>query len=289
MSEIMEQPTPVVDSSPAPISGGAANEPIASGESTEIGGEGLQTQQPAQIEEEELDLDGLKFKVPKEAKDAFLRHSDYTQKTQAVAEERRTLEAERQQFQQNVQTQQQFIQEYARVTAIDDRLQQLMGVNWQQLNAQNPQAAQALHLEFTQLQTQRGQLVGQLTARQTQIQQAQQREVAKRVADAEAILKREIKDWSPEKDRQLAVYVAQNGLDPRLIGQMAVQAPALVIALNKAMQHDQLMKAQAKPPTPPAAGTRVGGSAASHTKPLSEVTDPAEWQKRRNERKGRNR
>lgn len=288
MSDFLEQPAPA-DSSPAPNSGGAAPEPIASGDFSDASGDGLQSQQPAPIEEEELDLDGLKFKVPKSAKDAFLRHSDYTQKTQAVAEERRTLEFARQEFQQNVQTQQQFMQEYARVTAIDDRLQQLMQVNLQQLNAQNPQAANALHMEFTQLQTARGQLMNHLTQRQAQMQQAQQREIAKRAADAEATLKREIKDWSPERDRQLAVYVQQLGMDPRVVGQMAMQHPGIVVALDKAMRMDQARASAQTKPTPPAAGTRVGGTAASHTKPLGDVTDPAEWQQRRNQRKGRNR
>jgi hypothetical protein len=158
------------------------------------------------------------------------------------------------------------MQEYARVTAIDDRLQQLMGVNWQQLNAQNPQQAQALHLEFTQLQTARGQLVGNLTARQTQMREAQQREIAKRASDAEAILKREIKDWSPEKDRQLAAYTAQIGLDPQFVGQVGLQAPQLFVVLSKAQQFDQLMKDRTKAPTPPAPGTRVGGANASTRK-----------------------
>jgi hypothetical protein len=293
MSDFLEQPggdnTPP-DSAGAASSGSAIHEPSPNTlEALSAEGDELQTQQPVVFEEEEIEHEGKKFKIPKELKDAFMLRGDYTQKTQAVAETRRELETQRQEFQQNVQTQQQFMQEYARVTAIDDRLQQLMGVNWQQLNAQNPQQAQALHLEFTQLQTARGQLVGNLTARQTQMREAQQREIAKRASDAEAILKREIKDWSPEKDRQLAAYTAQIGLDPQFMGQVGLQAPQLFVVLSKAQQFDQLMKDRTKAPTPPAPGTRVGGANASTAKPLGDVTDPAEWQKRREARKGRNR
>jgi hypothetical protein len=51
-------------------------------------------------EEEEVELDDLKLKVPKDQaqklKDAFLRQADYTRKTQEVAELRKAVEAERQ-------------------------------------------------------------------------------------------------------------------------------------------------------------------------------------------------
>lgn len=40
-------------------------------------------------DEEEVDLDGEMVKVPKKIADAILRQKDYTQKTQAVAEEKR--------------------------------------------------------------------------------------------------------------------------------------------------------------------------------------------------------
>src|SRR5688572_20265217 len=50
-------------------------------------------------EEAELEYEGRKFKVPKEAADevksALMRHADYTRKTQEVAEHRRAVEAER--------------------------------------------------------------------------------------------------------------------------------------------------------------------------------------------------
>lgn len=289
MPDFLEQPAGSADSGGAETSGSATPETqVTDAGSTELD-TGLPEGQQTQIEEEELDLDGLKFKVPKAAKDYFLRHGDYTQKTQEVAEIRRSLEAREQEFQQRVQMQQQFMGEAARMTAIDDRLQQFSQVNWLQLHADNPQQAQALQAEYMQLQAARGQLVGSLTQRQTQMREAQQREIAKRVSQAEAILKREIKDWSPAKDRELAAYAQSVGIDPRVVGEIALQAPGVMVALYESMQLRQIRKDAAKAPPPPPPGTRVGGTKGSGTKPLGEVTDPAEWQARRNERKGRNR
>ena len=54
--------------------------------------------EPIEVEEEaeEVDFEGKKYLVAKELKDALLRQSDYTRKTQEVAETRKQIEAERQ-------------------------------------------------------------------------------------------------------------------------------------------------------------------------------------------------
>lgn len=46
----------------------------------------------------EIDLDGKKYKVAAELRDAFLRQSDYTRKTQAVAAEREQIQSVRQEL-----------------------------------------------------------------------------------------------------------------------------------------------------------------------------------------------
>ena len=54
--------------------------------------------QPVESDDEEIEHDGAKYKVPKPPKEAFLRQADYTTKTQTLAEERRSFEAAQQQF-----------------------------------------------------------------------------------------------------------------------------------------------------------------------------------------------
>src|SRR3990167_6068838 len=91
---------------------------------------------PVAEEDEEIEHDGEKFKVPKKLKDAFLRQADYTRKTQEVSETKRQLEArenelkqhfEQRQAQIQAQTefQQKHIEDVAKVVSIDQRLKQL--------------------------------------------------------------------------------------------------------------------------------------------------------------------
>jgi hypothetical protein len=52
---------------------------------------------------DEIEYEGKKHRVPKELKDAFMRNADYTQKTQQVAEARKTVESSWREAQQTAQ------------------------------------------------------------------------------------------------------------------------------------------------------------------------------------------
>jgi hypothetical protein len=252
------------------------------------------TADPNQLTQEEIDeieeeLEGVKLKGKKdkieEIKSGRLMQADYTRKTQEVADQKRAFESERQQFQQSVQIQQQFLTEIARVTAIDDRLSQFGHLDWQTLNAQDPQRAQALLIEFNQLQAQRGQLVGSLTQKQQQQALQQQQETARRLQEGRAVLERDIKGWGPQLAQKLTEYGMSVGIPSQVLAN--VTDPAFIKLLHKAYVGDQLEKQRLKPPELPKPAGRVSGGSASNAKPLSEITDPREWAQKRNERKGR--
>ena len=244
-------------------------------------------------DEAEEELEGVKLKGKKELlerlKSERLMHGDYTRKTQTLAQDRETLKAEREGFQQQTQLQQQLIREVAQVTALDERLAQFQKLDWNAVIAQDAAQAQRLQIEFSQLQAARGQLVGSLTQKQQQMQFMQQQEIAKRTNEAQAFLMREFKDWSPEKDRQLEAYARSEGIDTRALGGFLLHNPAIAKALDKAMKWDLAAKKRAERPVPapaPKPISRVGGVAASNTKAPSDMT-PTEYAKWRQERKKR--
>jgi hypothetical protein len=253
-------------------------------------------QELTEPEDAELEYEGKKFKVPKdlepELKNALMRHGDYTRKTQEVAEQRKAIQEARTQFEQTAQLHQALISDIGRVQSIDERLQQFQQLNWQQLNAQDPQRAQALLIEFNQLQATRGQMVGSLTQKQQQMQSLRQQEIAKRTDEARAFLMREFKDWSPEKDRALEAYAQREGLDTQALSQFLIANPQIARVLDKAAKWDNSLKQRAaakrnqEPPPKPV--TRVTGAAASNTKLPSEMT-PEEYAAARLERKQKRR
>lgn len=252
-------------------------------------GEQQELQTPEEIEEE---LEGIKLRGSKEAVEKLkaerLMQADYTRKTQGVADDRKSLEAERAQFQEAAKNHQQYIREVAQVVAVDERLAQFAQVNWDALTNHDPVQALKLHTEFTQLQARRGQLMGSLTQKQQAQQQEQQRSHAKQLMEARQVLERDIKGWSPELAGKLMEYGSTQGFSAQELNN--VTQPAMVKALHKAYLYDQLQKQRAAKPaaTPAPPVTRVGGGAAASTKPLSEVSD-AEFVRRRREYISKNR
>lgn len=144
---------------------------------------------------EELDLDGLKFKVPKAAKDAFLRQADYTRKTQEVAEERKALQAERASVYQASAAE---LQARAQIVALDQSIANYQRTDWDAWENDDPFEAQKGWRQFQTLQQQRGNLAGQLSQHVQQRTIEQQRETAKAIDEGRAVLAREIKGWSED-------------------------------------------------------------------------------------------
>lgn len=289
MSLDLEQPTPELDSIPS--ANEKPNPPEPNDDNLD---ESLLAQQdePEEVEDE---LEGVKLRGKKELlekiKSERLMQADYTRKTQEVAEQRRAIEAERQQFQETAKSHQEHIREVGRLMAVDDRLQQFQQVNWQQLNQEDPVRAQALLIEFNQLQAARGQLANSLAQREQQRQLASQQDSAKRANEAEQIVMREVKDWGAEKLAKFVDAGQKAGIQPDGMRQLLIQYPQAARFLNKALMYDQLLaqrmqKPKAEPPKP---ATRIGGGSAANTKPLSDVTDPREWAERRRQWKSQGR
>lgn len=286
MVDDLEQPGAPLDSVPAPNAG--------TSEPTDIESEdGLPEGQHPDPDEIEDELEGVKLRGKKELleklKSERLMQADYTRKTQEVAEQRRTIEREREQVQQTAQTHQQNLRDYARLVSVDERLEQFQQLNWQQVNADDPQRAQALLIEFNQLQSLRGQLANSLTQRQQQQALQTQQDTARRLQEGQAVLTRDIKGWSPQMAKELADFAVSSGVPEQLVS--SISDPAVIKLLHKANLFDKLEKQKtAKPAVAlPKPVTRVGGASAANTKPLGEVTDPREWAERRRQRKVNNR
>lgn len=241
---------------------------------------------PPEDDSEEIDYEGEKLKIPKKLKDAFLRQQDYTRKTQEVAEQRRSIESEREQLQQFRQFQQENVREIAQLHGLDERMAWL-AQNMRAIAAQDPAKGQEALMEFTQLQAARGQLAGSLAQKNQQMQLAAQSMASKRANEAEAVVMREVKGWSPTKYQELQDFARSNGVEPETLRQLFINAPQVAKVFDEAMRHRQSLEkraaARAKPEPPPKPVTRVGGAAASNTKTPSEMS-PAEWAAWRRER-----
>jgi hypothetical protein len=236
-------------------------------------------------EDEEIEIGGKKVAMPKsiaaEIKAGTMRNADYTQKTQAVAEERRAVEAERARVREEAQQNQQYMKEVARVHALDDQLEQFKALDWNKLSDEDPVSAQKLHFQYQALQQQRQQAAEAVAQKQHEHALNEQQATAKQIQEAEAYVQREIPGWSPDRAKALNEFAGSVGLTvDQNLAKVLVQHPALFKVIDQAEKFAQLVKKQtAKPQTPaapPAPVTRVGAARASAKPDPSKMSD-ADW------------
>ena len=241
---------------------------------------------------EEIEYEGAQHKVPKQLKDAIMRHADYTRKTQEVAEQRKALEAKAQAIEQQAEIANASIEERAALIAVNHRLQQFQQVDWNDLNATDPLTAQKLWFERTQLveaqgalQTKLSQKEQEKTREKEQKASEAQQSTAKQIRECFDVVAREIKGWSPEMGKALTKTGIDLGFSDEELSK--VHDPRFVKLLHKAHIAEQLLKKQVSPPPKPAPKPlpQVGGSSAPVKKAPSDMTmdEYAKW--RRSQRK----
>lgn len=102
---------------------------------------------------EEVERNGKKYRIPKELAPELLMQSDYTRKTQEVAEQRQAIEQARQQYEAEIQFREATWQETAKLANIEERLNLYQNADWRRWHFEKPQEAAAAQAEFMSLQS----------------------------------------------------------------------------------------------------------------------------------------
>jgi len=172
---------------------------------------------------------------------------DYTQKTQQVAEQRKELEvyaesikAQEQAFHEQMQLNNVLIEDVAKITSLDQQLNQYANVNWNQLSDNDFVEAQKLFFTYNQLQQERSQLVSQFEAKKQQVVQKQTQLMSEKIAKGKEILAKEIPNWSPETNQALLSTGKDYGFSDAELN--SIVDPRHVKVLHDAMQWRKLQK-----------------------------------------------
>lgn len=250
-----------------------------SDESLETGEESQDVVIETQSEEdqEDFDIDGYAVKLPK-SKAEWLRNNqlmqaDYTRKTQEVAENRKQIEARAQSVAEAEKLAFGLTEHRAELHSVQKELaefQKLSQADWNALSDKDPVMAQKAIIKLQQLQARDAQLRGAIAQSEYISKERAQRETAKRVAEGNAVLQRDIKGWSPEVASKVMSYGKDSGFPEEVLSQ--VTEPAFVKVLHKAYLYDQLAKQRTKPPEQPAPATRIASSNAKVSKSLSDMS-----------------
>lgn len=248
---------------------------------------------------EEIEYSGNKYKVPKELAPIISNaenmikgfQSDYTKKTTEVAEQRKALEAERQEYEREASIDRELVHEVGQLRSIEAELTQYQNVNWQQWQLADQAAASAGMARYMQLQNAQRQTHGQVEGRRQEIAAIRQQNSAKVMSQAIESLSKPDPDkgWDGKFDDAKRDKLTKFGLEigythEELAG---TSHPNMIKTLHLAsIGYEALKKSRAatKPPPPAEAKPVPELSKGKGTviKGLDDRLPIEEWVKRRN-------
>jgi hypothetical protein len=162
----------------------------------EAGGEGDEADLGEGEEDlEEVEFEGRKYTLPKEVKRGLLREQDYTQKNQALAEERRAFQAQRASAAEADKT---LVENRARLMVIDEQLALYGEQDWAKLWQENPARAGALQAQRESLREAKADLEGKVGKMVADRSAEAQRIRATRLQEAAAVVAKDIPGWSAD-------------------------------------------------------------------------------------------
>lgn len=234
----------------------------------------------------DLEVDGQVHTLPGALKGAFLRHADYTRKTQELAAHRRALEAERAAVAAHLEAGQGEATDRAHLLALDHQLTAFSRIDWQALSQTDPQRAHALWSQAEQTLRLRDEYAAAIAHHESHGRIAAAREAAERMAQAGQVLARDIEGWSPETAGKLVDYAQTHGVT--LDEMRAADDPRVWKILHRAWQADQAsQKDEAAKAATQAQAVRpavlVSGGAAGGGGGVRDELATKEWMKRRND------
>ncbi|MDW6020245.1 hypothetical protein SAZ10_00550 [Mesorhizobium sp. BAC0120] len=238
------------------------------------GGEPREDGPQEEIELDTIELDGKAYQIPKALKPGFMMQADYTRKTQEVARARRELEHFRENLTQHAQAADEEMTQRAALVALDAQLQQFAKLNWDQLSAEDPLAANREFMRFQALEKVKDQIGRDLAQKSVLRSQAAQHEIVSRFEQTQDYASKNIKGWSPELDREIIDWAMSKGATEQNI--LSAMSPMVYEMLYLARIGDQALKKQPAAPNNSARArptSTVGGkSNPSAGKSLSEMS-----------------
>lgn len=247
------------------------NEPIEKREDEEVEAEAEQAEEDDQSEAtqddegEEVEFEGKIYKLPRELKDALLRQSDYTQKTQTVAEQRREIEQKAKLLEQREAAMSAQFEKAVEMRTIQDKLAQFKAIDWQSLADTDPVQATKLNLAYQQLQQQANEKYAELQQARMQAEQLTQTQRQQMLAEAQKDLMQRLPNFGAETAEKIKTAARQYGISDAELN--SVIDPRYVHILHDAMQWRALQAQKPKAMQKVADAQRVVKPAAQTPKP----------------------
>jgi hypothetical protein len=193
----------------------------------------------------EVEYEGKLYEVPAEMKEALLRQSDYTVKTQEVAEQRKAVEVAlgtvklQQQQYDFAQSIWDDVKQVDMLKANITQYQDYIRNNIEQLSSSD---IEKIRFQIDETRQQGEELTNSIQSRQTEHQQALQQSQAELQKKGTEVLAQRIPGWGKETQGQVRDYALSRGYAPQ---QLEMATPDDVQTLYESMQYRKLQEGKA--------------------------------------------
>jgi hypothetical protein len=205
---------------------------------------------------EEVEYEGETYQVPPKLKEAIIRQSDYTKKTQEVADQRRTMEV-LQQESHITRLAEQFktdtAQEHQQLQALEWALQQQ--IDWNSLSTEDALRAK---LKLDGWRDQKTALEKSIGEKRQDWERKQHETYQKIVNDSLAVVAKKVPGWSPTLAKKVTEHALSEGYTDHEL-RRANTDPRLAVTLWKAQQYDEARKS-AQPAVAQAKAAKISAS-----------------------------
>ena len=189
----------------------------------------------------EVEYDGAVYEVPANLKDALLRQSDYTQKTQEVAAQRKEIETRLGALQSKLgefEFANSIQEDVLKVQQLDQtatQYHQYLRDNIDQLSSTD---IEKIRFAIEEAKSERDSLANSIQGKHAEFQQAQQQSYQELLNKGTEVLRQKIPGWGKEQQAQVRDYALSNGFTEAELN--TVVDPRHVEILYKASQYDKL-------------------------------------------------
>jgi len=182
---------------------------------------------PEFITEGNIEIDGESVSV-EEIKLGYLRQSDYTKKTQAVAEQRKAADDQTRNYESNLQ---------ALLTTAGADLSRFENVNWEQAAIENPEQYRQAKSAYDQTKQTYDLIRSKSDEHQKRSQEQHQAVMKENAKESLTILKSTIPNWNNDIYYSIGEYAKELGVTSEEFNE--VHDHRTITALYKAMQYDR--------------------------------------------------
>jgi len=247
---------------------------------------------------EDVEWEGKTIRVTPEVKAALMRRADHTRKTQEVAEQRKALEAREASLAQQAELIEQLQDDRAELALVQRQLKAMDGINWDELEEEDPKEAARLTRQLTRLQTKRDELSKSVDTKTNDLALERQRSAnevrAKAIEQCQRTLagKDGIKGWNEGLAVKLGEFAVKSlGFTPEQVLEMTnpwtIKGIHAEYERHQAQRRDRAQKkAQAGEKTAPVRGpgANPSGHARRTTDASGDRLSTDEWMRRERDR-----